>query len=176
MDAAIVGALNFDESFGELERGLDRIVEAAAIFRAYYQPIDDDRDRVVHPPIQLRRVRDLDQISIDDRAHESLLARGVEQLAKLSFAAAYERREDLDLAALGPGENRIRDLSGALTLDGAAAIGAMRGSSASVEKSQVVVDLGDRPNGRSRVVSGALLLDRNRGRKTLDRVDIRLLH
>src|SRR6266571_8643106 len=145
MDAAIVGPLNFDESFGELERRLDGIVEAAPIFSAHDQAVNDDRDRVVHPPIQLRRVRDLDQVSIDDRADESLLARGVEQLAELSFAAAYERREDLDLAALGPGENRIRDLPSALTFHRTSAIGAMRDSSASVEKSQVVVDLGDRP-------------------------------
>ena len=103
MNAPIIGALNFDESFGELECGLNRIVETAAIFLAHDQAVDDDRDRMVHAPIQLGRVCDLDQVSIDDRAHESLLAGGVEQLAELSFAAAYEGCEDLDLAALGPG-------------------------------------------------------------------------
>src|SRR6266516_1304026 len=108
MDAPVVGALNFDQPLGELERSLDRIVETAPIFSADDQAVDDHRDVVIHPPIQLRRIGDLDQITVDDRAHETLLAGGVEQLAKLSLASAHQWREDLDLAAFGPGENRIR--------------------------------------------------------------------
>ena len=56
--APIVGPLHLDQSFGEFERGFDRIIEAPAIFRADDQTVDDDRDVVVHPTIQLRRVGD----------------------------------------------------------------------------------------------------------------------
>jgi hypothetical protein len=57
---------------------------------------------VVHPPIQLGRVCHLDQVAIDDRAHETLLARSIEQLAEFSFAAAHQGSEDLDLCPFGP--------------------------------------------------------------------------
>ena len=100
MGAAVVLPLNFDQTFGELERGLDGIVETAAIFGAHHEAVDDDGDVVVHPPIELRRIGDFDQIAVDDRADESLLARGLEQLAELAFAAAHERSEDLDLRVL----------------------------------------------------------------------------
>ena len=43
-------------------------------------------------------------------------------------------------------------------------------------KPQVVVDLGDRSDGGPRVVSGALLLDGDRRRQPLDRIDVRLFH
>src|SRR5262249_13797373 len=44
------------------------------------------------------------------------------------------------------------------------------------EQTQVVVDLGDRAHGRSRIARGGFLLDRYRGRKALDRIDVGLLH
>src|SRR5262249_12016503 len=53
---------------------------------------------------------------------------------------------------------------------------AVRPSYARVEQSQVVVDLGDGADGRARVARRRLLVDRDRGREPLDRVDVRLLH
>ena len=92
MGRAIVGPIHFDNAFRQLECRLQRVVQAPAIFAAHDQTVDDDRDVVIHPPIQTRRVRDLDQLAIDDRAHETLFARGIEQLAELAFATAHQRR------------------------------------------------------------------------------------
>jgi hypothetical protein len=55
-------------------------------------------------------------------------------------------------------------------------IRAVRVADARVEQAQVVVDLGDRADGRPRVVRRRLLLDRDRRRQTLDQVDVGLLH
>src|SRR5204862_8037431 len=44
------------------------------------------------------------------------------------------------------------------------------------QEAQVVVDLGDGTDGRARVPRGRLLVDRDRRRETLDRVDVRLVH
>ena len=52
----------------------------------------------------------------------------------------------------------------------------MRRAGPRVEQAQVVVDLGDRADGRARVVAGGLLLDGDGGREPLDRVDVGLLH
>jgi hypothetical protein len=43
------------------------------------------------------------------------------------------------------------------------------------EQAQVVVDFGDRADGRARVVTGRLLLNRNRRRQPLDQIDVGFL-
>ena len=52
----------------------------------------------------------------------------------------------------------------------------MRNADTRIEKAEVVVDLGDRANGGTRVARGRLLIDGDRGRQTLDEVDIGLVH
>src|SRR5215210_4517663 len=52
----------------------------------------------------------------------------------------------------------------------------MRSSGASKQESQVIVDLRDSANGRSRIMSGGLLFYGNRRGEPFDRVDIWLLH
>src|SRR5207253_11374155 len=104
---AVVGPLNFDQAFGELEGSLNRIVETTPIFAPDNESVDDDRDVVIHSPIELGRVGDLDQLTVDDRADEALLARGIEQLAEFSLSAAHERRQDLDPGSFRPLQNGI---------------------------------------------------------------------
>jgi len=176
MHALFIRALYLDQSFGQLERGLDGIVEATAILGSHHEPVHDDRDVVVHPPIQLRGIRDFDEIAVYDRADETLFARRVEQLPELSFAAAHERRENFDLGSFGPGEDGVGYLSGALAFYRASAVRAVGRPRPGVEQSEVVVDLRDGPDRRPRIVPGGLLLDGNGGRQPLDGVDVRLLH
>src|SRR6059058_297805 len=164
MVCALVGALNLDESFGELERRLHGIVQTTAILGANDQPVDDDGDVVIHPPIELGRLGYLDKLSIDDRADETLFARGVEQLAEFSFATAHERSENLDPRALGPLQDGVGDLARALPLDGPPAAGAVWSAGARIKKSEIVVDLGDRAHCRARVMTGRFLLDGDRRR------------
>ena len=45
-----------------------------------------------------------------------------------------------------------------------------------VQQTQVVVDLGDRADRRSRVAAGRLLIDRDGWRQAFDHVDIGLVH
>ena len=60
--------------------------------------------------------------------------------------------------------------------DRRAAVGAVRLPDPRPEQAQVVVDLGDRADRRARVARGRLLVDRDRRRQPLDRVDVRLVH
>ncbi len=57
-----------------------------------------------------------------------------------------------------------------------AAVRAVRHADRGVEQPQVVVDLGHRADRRARVLRHRLLLDRDRRRQAVDRVDVRLLH
>ena len=59
---------------------------------------------------------------------------------------------------------------------GAPADRAVRLADARPQQAQVVVDLGHRADRRARVARGRLLVDRDRRREPLDRVDVRLVH
>src|SRR4029079_1795878 len=60
--------------------------------------------------------------------------------------------------------------------DRAAALVAALLAGARVQHAQVIVDLGDRADGRARVRRRALLLDRDRRRQPADPLVLRLLH
>src|SRR5262249_55529763 len=73
-------------------------------------------------------------------------------------------------------EDLLDDRVDRLPRDRPAADRAVRAPDARVEQPEVVVDLGDRADGRARVARGRLLVDRDRRREPVDRVDVRLLH
>src|SRR5450432_3650040 len=171
-----VVAHNVDDAVGEAERRLERVGQPAPVFCARHQAIDDHGDAVVVLLAQLGRRRQLDRLSIDDRAHEALLARHLEEILELALATAHERREHLDARALRPRQHRVGNLRCALALHGFSARRTVGRAGAGVEQAQVVVDFGDGANGRARIVAGGFLLDRDGGGQPLDRVDVGLLH
>ena len=76
----------------------------------------------------------------------------------------------------GSCEHPVDDLLRGLAGDQPAAVRAVRHADAGVQQPQVVVDLGDRADGRARVARRRLLVDRDRGRQALDEVDVGLVH
>ena len=70
----------------------------------------------------------------------------------------------------------VHHLLDRLRLDRPAAVRAVGLADRGVEQAQVVVDLGHRADGRARVLRRRPLLDRDRRREALDRVDVGLLH
>ena len=104
------------------------------------------------------------------------LRRLLEQVAELALAVAHDRRVDGEARPLGQREDLLDDRVDRLPRDRAAADRAVRPPDAGVEEPQVVVDLGDGADGRARVARGRLLVDRDRRREPVDRVDVGLLH
>ena len=99
-----------------------------------------------------------------------------QQLAVLALAAADHRRQHLEPGALVQLEHPVHDLLRALPGDRPAADRAVRLAHPRVQQPQVVVDLGDRADGRPRVAAGRLLVDRHRRGQPVDEVHVRLVH
>ena len=99
-----------------------------------------------------------------------------EQVDVLALAAADHRREHLEAGALLEGQHPVDDLLRRLPRDRRAAGRAVRAAGAGVEQPEVVVDLGDRADGRAGVLRRGLLVDRDRRREPLDEVDVGLVH
>ena len=116
------------------------------------------------------------QLAVDLDAREALGAQLLEQLAVLALAPAHDRRQHHEARALLELHDLVDDLLGRLPGDRLAADVAVRLADPRPQQAQVVVDLGDRADRRARVARGRLLVDRDRRRQALDRVDVGLVH
>ena len=137
--------------------------------------IDDDLDRMALVLVELRRLGDVDHDAIDADPHEALASRALEDPVALGLAVLDQRRQDQQACPFREGEDLVDDLLDRLALD-RVAVRAMRDADPREQQPQVVVDLGDRADRRTRVPGGALLVDRDRRRQPVDLVDVRLLH
>ena len=171
-----VDAVDDDEPFGELHRGLDGLRQPRAQILLHHEPVDDDLDRVLELLVERRRLVERVLLTVDLDAREALVAQLLEQLAVLALPVADDRRVDREPRALRQHEDLLDDRVDRLAGDRAAADRAVRPPHPRVEQAQVVVDLGHRADRRARVARRRLLVDRDRGAEAVDRVHVRLLH
>ena len=174
--ALALDELHLDQPLAQLRGGLDRLGEALAQPLLHHQPVDDDRDVVLELLVELDLLLEPAQLAVDDGARVALLAHLGEHPAVLALAAADDRRQDHELRSVGERHHPVDDLLDRLARDRLAAVEAVRVPDPRPEQPQVVVDLGDGADRRARVARGRLLVDRDRRREALDRVDVGLLH
>ena len=147
--------LHLGDALGEPERGLERVGETPLDAIAADEAIDDDLDRVLLVPRQLGSVTDhvgeLTDLAVDAGSHVPLTRQVGEQRLVLSLAPAHDRREHLEARAVGKLQHPVDDLLRCLAFDARAVVRAVRHADAGVQQPQIVVDLGDRADGRPRV-------------------------
>src|SRR5688572_3037848 len=90
---------HLDETLRRTERSLDRVGQPVAIRLPGDETVNHDRDVVVLAAIQLRGTRQVVYLTVHPDAHETLFPRRLEDVAKFTFSAAYQRGQDLDLRA-----------------------------------------------------------------------------
>ena len=157
-------------------RRLDRLGEAPPQVRLHHQPVDDDRDVVFELLVEDDLLVEPAQLAVDLGPRVALEAHLLQQLPVLAFAPAHHRRHHHEFGALLEGHQPVDDLLLGLAGDLRAALGTVRHADPRPEQAQVVVDLGHGADRRARVARGRLLVDRDRRREPLDRVDVGLLH
>ena len=164
------------EPVGEVERRLDRVREPVAQIVLHHEPVDDDLDRVLELLVELDLLVEVALLAVHLHAREALAAQLLQEVLVLALAVAHDRRVDRELRPLGQAQHLVDDRLDGLPRDRPAADRAVRPPDARVEEAEVVVDLGHRAHGRARVPRGRLLVDRDRRREPVDRVDVGLLH
>src|SRR5439155_12377410 len=139
--------------------------------------VDDDLDRVLELLVELGNAL-LEQalLAVDLDAREALGLEVLEDVLVFALTVADDRRVDGETRARLELEDLVDDRLLALAGNRPAADRTMGLADPRVEQAQVVVDLGDRADGRARVPRSGLLVDRDRGTEAVDRVDVRLLH
>ena len=157
-------------------RRLDRLGEPPPQLRFHHQPVDDDRDVVFVLLVEDDLLVEPAQLAVDLDPRVALEPHLLEQFPVLAFAPADDRRHDHEFGPLLEGHQPVDDLLLGLAGDLVAAGGTVRDADPGPEQAQVVVDLGHGADRRARVARGRLLVDRDRRREPLDRVDVGLLH
>ncbi len=165
-----------DEPLGERGGGLDRLRQPQAEVGLHHEPVDDHLDRVLELLVEDDLLLEEALLAVDLHPREAVPPELLEDVAELALAVADDGRVHGEPRAFGQRENLLDDLVEALPGDRPAADGAMRAPDARVEEAQVVVDLRHRADRRARVARGRLLVDRDRRREPVDRVDVGLLH
>jgi len=173
--AALGHDLDQSQAFTAFERRAQRVGKALLDALAGHQPIDHHFNVVGVVFIQLDVVGELPHLTIDAHAGKALGHQAAEEFDVGALLAAHHRRKQLVAGALGQGEDLIDHLVDRHRPDRALALGAVGLTGAAEQQAQVVLDLGDRAHGRARVVAGRLLVDRDRRRQSLDRIDVRLV-
>ena len=162
---------------GQLGRQLDRIRQPLADAVLLHQPVDEhlDRVRLVGAPAwaarPARRARRRCW-----RARTRPGAASPAPSANVPLLLAHHRRQHREARPLGQLQHQVDHLLDRLRRDRLAAVVAVDGADARPQQPQVVVDLGRRADRRARVARARLLLDRDRRRQPLDRVDVGLVH
>ncbi len=122
-----------------------------------------------------RRVGDLDHLAVNPAQDQPGAPDRLEDVEVLPLAVADQRGQELDLPARRQGHQLVGHLLGGLAADRRVALRAMRRAGPGEQQSEVVVDLGDRAERAPRAGRAGLLVDRDRRRQALDRVDVRPL-
>ena len=163
---------------GQLQGGLDRLGQPLAHVGPADQAVHDDLDGVhlVAGQVDVGPLGQLDRHPVDPHPGEALLGQVVEQGAVLALAAPHHGGHDLEAGAFGQLEDAVDDLLRGLARHGPPADRAVGMADAGIQKAEVVVDLGDRPHGRTRVAGGRLLVDGDGRGQALDEVDVGLVH
>ena len=92
-------------ALGQLQRGLKAVGESTCDVVPLHQSVHHHFDRVLFVSSQLllcaEELRDVDQLSVDSGANETLSGEVVEERVVLTLAAPYHRREHLKSGPFG---------------------------------------------------------------------------
>ncbi len=164
------------EPLGERRRRLDGLREPLPEIGLHREPVDDDLDRVLELLVEDDLLLEEPQLAVDLHARESVAAQLLQDVLELALAVAHDRRVHREPRAFVEAQHLLDDLVERLPRDRPPADRAVRPADARIQQPQVVVDLRDRPDRRARVARGRLLVDGDRRREPVDRVDVGLLH
>ena len=169
---ALIDEVDGNDAVSERQRGLEGVGEAGQNVIGGYQPVDDDRDVVLDLFLERRRLIQLDLLAVDDGARVAARRKLFEEVDELALLLRHHRTDDLVAGAGFERHELVGDLLHRLAGYLFTTFRAVRNADSRPEQSHVVVDFGNRADGRPWVAVGRLLVDRNGGAQTLDEIDI----
>ena len=164
------------QSAGKAEGRFGRVGHAAPRAFPHGDAVDDDFNRVLFVFIQRDLVPEVIHQSVHSRAHITGALRILQDLPVFPLLPADDGCQQRKPGSLRQNHQAVNHLVDSLLPDFAAAVRAVRNADARIQQAQIVVNLGYRAHGRTRILRGCLLVDGNRRGKPVDGIDIGLVH
>ena len=102
--------------------------------------------------VQPGRVVESEDLAVDAHPQIAVSLEILEELVILPLALSHHWSQNMDAGAGFEGGEATDDLVAGLSADLAAALNAVRGAAAGEEHAEIVVDFGDRADGRTRIL------------------------
>jgi len=134
-------------AIGVAQRGFERFSEPLFEISADFQAVDDDFNGVLFVLFQLGQLVQFKHFAIDTHPHKTLRAQLIEEVHILALAADNHRRKDHQLGVFRQGKHMVNHLADGLARQRLAVFRAERRADARKQKTQVIVDFGDRADG-----------------------------
>ncbi len=157
-----IGEFGDRQSIGQAQRRLQAVGQARHDPALDHDAVNDDVDIVLEVLFQLGRILDGVIGAVDLQPLKTLLLQFGDFLAVLALAASDMGRQQQQARAFGQHHDPVDHLRNGLRFDGQAGRRRIGNADARPQQAHIVVDFGDRADGRARVLRGRLLLDRNR--------------
>ncbi|MNX80910.1 hypothetical protein D3C86_1125830 [compost metagenome] len=170
------GPFGGGDAVGQVQRRLDAVGVARLKTCFGYNAIHDNVDVVLELLVERGGVLDGVEFAVDLQPLEALTLPLGHLLLVLALAAANDGSQQQDALAVGQGGQLVDHLADGLALDRQAGGGRIGDADARPQQAHIVVNLGDRADGRARVLGRRLLFDGDGRRQALDQVDVRLAH
>ncbi len=140
------------------------------------QAVYDGLDCVFNKTLQFWRLIEISHLSVDAGTDVTLRAQSLQHVRVLAFTAMHDGGQQHQARALGIAHHMVHHLTDRLGLQASFMIGASGLTDPRVEQAQVVINLGDGADRRSRIMGDGFLLDGYRWREALYRIDVGFLH
>ena len=177
--AAVRLAVHLDgdgAAVGQPQCGFEAFGQSLLHVRPHPQPINHHVDVVLLGFLEPGQRVEFIGLAVDPEPHIAARLHVGEDVDELTLAVARDRRQHHQPRLGRQRQHGVDHLRDGLRLQRQVVERAIGRSGARKQQTQVVVDFGDGADRGARVVRGGLLLDRDRGRQTLDHVDIGLVH
>ena len=168
--------LGIDNPVRQRQRGLETVGQPGGDPVAHHHPVHHRLDLVLDLAVQRRHLADLVQRAVHLYPGEPAPLQLAQFLAVFALAVAHHRRQQQQPRALRHRHHPVHHLADRLRLDRQARRRRVRHPRPRPQQAHIILDLRHRADGGARVLAGGLLLDGDRRRQPVDRVDIRLSH
>ena len=156
---AAVGVQRVQDAVALAQRCLHRFGKPRTLALFNAQAVNDDFNVVLSLLVQRDFFFQRCDAPVHAHARETRRARRGEHVLVFTLAPGDYRREQVDAAGFGVGEDAVHDVVHGLLAHRLAALHAMLDADARVKHAQVVVDFGDSADGGARVMAGGALLN-----------------